>query len=267
MLTDDNIKTIAKKLNKQVGVIEKDYALEWLLYGLYHKKSPMKDLLVFKGGTAIRKVFFPNLGRFSEDLDFSIVPKSDYNNILNGNDAVYEILRSEVGITYEGEFKETKNKNAIFGEVHYTGPLRQKNKIKFSVSLTEKLAEKSGIQKISPTYSDLKRFSVMCYLRDEILAEKIRSLMQRPRARDYYDVWKMFTVNNFDVKIIATLVLKKCKLNKIEYSPEIILKKDRLDEIRSYWKSDLKRLIDDELPDPDMVFVTLEKLLNFLPKK
>ena len=50
-------------------VIEKDYALSYILAGISsHPK--LRDMLVFKGGTALKKLFFGRY-RFSEDLDFS----------------------------------------------------------------------------------------------------------------------------------------------------------------------------------------------------
>ena len=56
-------KTRERKLNLQI--VEKDYVLGWLLFGL--RKF---DSLVFKGGTALSKIYFPETWRLSEDLDF-----------------------------------------------------------------------------------------------------------------------------------------------------------------------------------------------------
>ena len=63
---------LARQQEKPAGVIDKDYALEWLLHGIYHKDSRIRDLMILKGGTSIRKIFFPQTWRFSEDLDFTI---------------------------------------------------------------------------------------------------------------------------------------------------------------------------------------------------
>ena len=45
------------------AVIERDYCLSWFLFGLAH--SPLRDQLVFKGGTALRRCYFENY-RFSD---------------------------------------------------------------------------------------------------------------------------------------------------------------------------------------------------------
>ncbi|MGB0931452.1 MAG: nucleotidyl transferase AbiEii/AbiGii toxin family protein, partial [Chitinophagales bacterium] len=61
----------AKALEKGVSpeIIDKDWVLSHVLKGI----CEMPDLgehLIFKGGTCLKKCFFPNY-RFSEDLDFT----------------------------------------------------------------------------------------------------------------------------------------------------------------------------------------------------
>ena len=50
-------------------VIERDYVLAWFLTGL--AGHPLRDVLAFKGGTALRRCWFADY-RFSEDLDFTL---------------------------------------------------------------------------------------------------------------------------------------------------------------------------------------------------
>ena len=58
--------------------LERDYLLSWGLTGISQMPT-LRDMLVFKGGTALRKCYFGDY-RFSEDLDFSAlaaVPTGD----------------------------------------------------------------------------------------------------------------------------------------------------------------------------------------------
>src|ERR1035437_7271642 len=50
-------------------VLEWDYVLSWILAGISQVET-LRDTLVFKGGTALKKCYFGDY-RFSEDLDFS----------------------------------------------------------------------------------------------------------------------------------------------------------------------------------------------------
>lgn len=58
-------------------VVERDYAQSYVLLGIA-TNNELQHNLVFKGGTALKKVYFGRY-RFSEDLDFSMVagPKGD----------------------------------------------------------------------------------------------------------------------------------------------------------------------------------------------
>lgn len=51
-------------------IIEKAFFIEFLLYFLM-KEEYFKKRLVFRGGSALKKIYFPDY-RFSEDLDFLV---------------------------------------------------------------------------------------------------------------------------------------------------------------------------------------------------
>jgi predicted nucleotidyltransferase component of viral defense system len=53
-------------------VIEKDYVLGWLLWGIA-TESALSNRWVFKGGTCLKKCYIETY-RFSEDLDFTVLP-------------------------------------------------------------------------------------------------------------------------------------------------------------------------------------------------
>ncbi len=76
--------------NSRLDVVEKDYALSYLLAGIA-KQPELNHSLVFKGGTALKKVFFGDY-RFSVDLDFSTLeaPK---------NQALEDALQAAINIT------------------------------------------------------------------------------------------------------------------------------------------------------------------------
>jgi predicted nucleotidyltransferase component of viral defense system len=62
-----------KKLRYPLAVAEKDYLLAVVAKVIY--SSPLKEKIVFKGGTAIHHCYLPQ-SRFSEDLDFTSLDKS-----------------------------------------------------------------------------------------------------------------------------------------------------------------------------------------------
>ncbi len=70
MISRAELQRLANREKVALGVLEKDYVLTETLKTLSQVPS-LKDLLVFKGGTALRKVYFADW-RYSEDLDFTV---------------------------------------------------------------------------------------------------------------------------------------------------------------------------------------------------
>ncbi|WP_048146464.1 nucleotidyl transferase AbiEii/AbiGii toxin family protein [Pyrococcus abyssi] len=78
MISIFEIKTIARKNGVPESTVERDYAQNWLLFGL--SKTSLK--MALKGGTGIRKVYIENY-RFSDDLDFTLLKGYSKETILN----------------------------------------------------------------------------------------------------------------------------------------------------------------------------------------
>jgi len=64
------IRSVAHKKKVQQYIVEKDYALSYLLAAIV-QVNDLGENLVLKGGTALKKLYFANY-RFSEDLDYSL---------------------------------------------------------------------------------------------------------------------------------------------------------------------------------------------------
>jgi predicted nucleotidyltransferase component of viral defense system len=70
MISQDRLRTLARELGVRQGYAEKNYVNSWLLWGIF--TSDYGDNLLFKGGTALSKLYFPRSWRYSEDLDFGV---------------------------------------------------------------------------------------------------------------------------------------------------------------------------------------------------
>jgi len=60
----------SEDLGVHVSDVQRDYVFGWLLAGLFQPDNALQDLLILKGGNALRMAYFEN-ARFSNDLDFS----------------------------------------------------------------------------------------------------------------------------------------------------------------------------------------------------
>jgi predicted nucleotidyltransferase component of viral defense system len=179
-------------------VIEKDYVLGWLLAGIT-ADPVLRDQWVFKGGTALRKCYCETY-RFSEDLDFTVRPggPEEPADLLPIFQRIFAWLEDACGmrmVVDETSFRRRKNRrgNATTeGRLAYRGPRQPPGlpKVKLDLTSDELLAEPAAERPLSHPYSDAPSVAanVRCYSITELLAEKLRALVERCRPRDLYDV-------------------------------------------------------------------------------
>ncbi len=84
MISKADILERAREWQLTPEVVEKDYVLGWLLAGIAQHPAT-KTNWVFKGGTCLKKCVLETY-RFSEDLDFTLLPGAEYSEA--GVDAV-----------------------------------------------------------------------------------------------------------------------------------------------------------------------------------
>lgn len=70
MINRQEILDFSRELGLAPDIVEKDYALGWLLAGIFQQPA-LRETWVFKGGTCLKKCYFETY-RFSEDLDFTL---------------------------------------------------------------------------------------------------------------------------------------------------------------------------------------------------
>lgn len=257
MLTEEEIRRIARTRGLSVGLAEKDYVIDWLLKEIY--ASNIGQALIFKGGTAIKKAYFQETWRFSHDLDFTAL-NIKFEDAKNGLEEVFRNVEAESGIRLNfGSFHRTPG--SITANVQFLGPLNSKNRIRLDITFDEKIIAEPVQKTINSQYPDIVSYKVNAYSLDEILSEKIRSIIQRGKSRDYYDVWLLLKTESFNRERIRKLLVEKCKLKGIDYAPEDVFDKDRLSTAKRFWESGLKDLVK-TLPEFDFVIEELKGLLK-----
>jgi len=70
-LLQSRLRHAAQTTGLPLQVLEKDYALSYILAGMA-SNDQLAQTLILKGGTALKKLYFGDY-RFSEDLDFSTI--------------------------------------------------------------------------------------------------------------------------------------------------------------------------------------------------
>ena len=98
----NDLRRISAKEDIPQATIEKDYAITVALNEI--AKTDLAKKIVFKGGTAIKKVYFEK-ARFSEDLDFSVIKpltKKEIISQLENKKVNYILLSNRIDAKEQG---------------------------------------------------------------------------------------------------------------------------------------------------------------------
>jgi len=96
MISSAEAARLAHRLGVGDRVIEKDYVLSWLLVAI--AQSELRSGLIFKGGTALKRCYYPDY-RFSEDLDFTLVGDLSHDNLVTAFAELYPWLARQVNLS------------------------------------------------------------------------------------------------------------------------------------------------------------------------
>ncbi|MBS3159359.1 nucleotidyl transferase AbiEii/AbiGii toxin family protein [Candidatus Woesearchaeota archaeon] len=259
MISLNELKRIAAKQRIALSVVEKDYALTWVLYGL--SKTEFKKYFVFKGGTAIRKIYFPDW-RYSEDLDFTLPKKFNDEELREVIDKINIFLTEMAGITLNIKSLHSNPEYAQI-KIQFLGPLNNKNTIKLDLSFNEPIILTPKNKDIHSEYSDKEKRSLLVYPLEEILAEKIRSILQRAKTRDYYDVWKILKLHHdkINVDLLYEVLIKKCQAKKLDFNKDNLFSSERIKPAQEYWEKSLAHQVN-AVPDFQTVVNESKSLIN-----
>ncbi len=254
MIKPGEIQKKARTENVRDQQIEKDYILSWILQGVaMHNK--LSNAIVFKGGTVLKKVYFKDY-RFSEDLDFTLLDNSLLKQQLFDyfND-VFEYIGEEANIPLEIIDENEHKDGGINFYVSYIGPLggmRTNKRVKVDISRNERLQFEPVLQDVFLAYTDQKEHRLLCYTLEEILVEKLRSVMQRMQARDFYDIWYLLEKYGLEIDYYVNEFIAKCKSKNI--NPTDFFKKleHRLPQYKARWQKSMKDQIQN-LPEFEKV--------------
>ena len=259
---------IQQKANA-VGVrdqqIEKDYILSWILFGIA-KHEQLSKAIVFKGGTVLKKVYFEDY-RFSEDLDFTVLNAEISNEqIFSWFNEVFEFIKDEANIPLDIIDNNEHEDGGINFYISYIGPLGgqgNNKRVKVDISQSEQLVFKPVMNDVIIGYTDLEEHQLLCYPLEEVLVEKMRSVMQRMQARDFYDIWYLLEEHKMDADFYISEFEAKCKSKDLQHTDFPKKLDERLPQYKGRWKSSMSEQIKD-LPDFDQVEREVKKHLKKL---
>lgn len=252
MIKPGEIQQKAREVAVRDQQIEKDYILSWILKGIAQHEQLYKTI-VFKGGTVLKKIYFEDY-RFSEDLDFTLLNNEITNDqIFTWFKETFEYVREEANIPLEiidnNEYEDARlpdGQGGINFYISYVGPFGgqgNNKKIKVDISRSEKLEFEPVMKNVFICYSDVKEHQLLCYPLEEVLVEKMRTVMQRMQARDFYDIWYLLEQHGMDADFHMKEFASKCASKDLKSSDFPKKLTERLPQYKARWKSSMSEQI------------------------
>ncbi len=280
-----NVEQMLRSLARQhpevpYPVLEKDYALSYLLAGIA-VVDELKQGLVLKGGTALRKFHFQGY-RFSEDLDFSVQPGVRLSAV---DKAMARAVQGMENLLQERGPFQVQMKRLLLREPHPRGqdafviqvrfpahPVAQ-CRVKVEITRDELILQQPQTRQLLHAYPEKLKVSFPCYTLEEIVAEKLRALLQswqklRVRGwgasrvcRDYYDIWSIIRQADLQRQIIPELVARKCSHREVDFGvPSDFFSEELLHVAHTEWDRQLRPFVIG-CPDSTQVLEELPVLL------
>jgi predicted nucleotidyltransferase component of viral defense system len=247
-----NISRLSNRLAEGGGrripeaVLERDYCIAWLLVGAGSTELP--SLLTFKGGTALKRCHFADY-RFSEDLDFTLMPGADLQQALEALGEAYIQTAKASGITIRhsrDEVEQGLNSHTFY--IAYEGPLpaaARLKEIKVDITLTEQLVydvERKPVLRSYDEFEDLPQDALISvYSLREIAAEKTLAVLDRARTepRDLYDLWYLITDMPLNLEEIFAAVEQKLAFRGKALAEVAANFKDKERRYKALWQTRL----------------------------
>ncbi len=263
----DMLRAKAFELGVPLEVIEKDYGLSHVLAAIFRNEG-LASSLVFKGGTALRKAYFPGY-RFSVDLDFTA------NGGPRGQDleaAVAQVAgETEKTLLERGPFRVVSSRRAereahpaaqeaFQVQIKYPWHARPMCNLKVEITTDEPVLLPPSHRLLLNAYAEQLDAGLVCYSLEEIVAEKLRTPLQavkraregrwlRNCARDYYDLWWLTSMNAAGVDsvnsaVVGSILRQKCSVRDVSFEgsedffPSIVVA-----EAARQWDSSLADLV------------------------
>ncbi len=251
MIEKSEIEAKAKEFEITNANVERDYVFGWILYGLF-TVSGLKDQIFLKGGNALRKGYFENT-RFSTDLDFGIPGDIQQETLLSEINKVCDFIQEKAGVTFLKEDNKVEEKftatdapipglkvyevRVYFSDFY--GKAEFKIRISMDVTRFDKVLLPIQTVPLIHPYSDAG--DVMCQIRcmklEEIIATKLKCLLQRQHAPDLFDyVYSIKllggTLNKDEV---VRAFVKKTIFERNPHMLKSILRETSFDYFKEFW--------------------------------
>jgi predicted nucleotidyltransferase component of viral defense system len=253
---DFELQDLIETLSVDAALIERDFALVTVVAGLVNEYG---NTLCFKGGFVLRHVYGHE--RFSKDIDATRInpPK----NKLDAAEVAATIRAASIRnlLTFNPREPATDSGRSLdFDDIPFSGPIREGH-IAVEVSYREDVIETPYVAHIGEPY--FEPFEIPVLQLDEIVAEKLRALVQRTRQTDLSDLAMVIERHDVHDARVKTLAAQKFKL--VKDGNHAVRIKTNIATMAAQYDSTIPAVAPDAPPYKAASAAVLSKLAAWLP--
>lgn len=164
--------------------VEQDLVLSRALVSMFSVETVAAQA-IFRGGTALHKLFLGAKWRYSEDIDLVQRDAGPIGELIG---SIRGALDSWLG---KPSWKQGEGRFTLFYRFETTFPPVSTRRLKIEINTREHFAvlpvSRHSFVVDNPWFSGVAALSV--YHLDELLGTKMRALYQRKKGRDLFDLW------------------------------------------------------------------------------
>jgi predicted nucleotidyltransferase component of viral defense system len=249
MIEKPEIDAKAEELGVHAANVQRDYVFGWLLSSVYRADNPLRPLLVLKGGNCFRKAYFEH-SRFSNDIDFSAQTELDVGLLLQGLKQACAVAGDSSGVEFLIDDSQVSEKRLADSESRiyeariyfksFYGEEDARIRVNLDVKEYDRLFLPIQTRRLIHSYSDaaLCQGDIRCLKLEELLASKLKALLQRRHSPDLYDfvhaVFFQKALNISRREVLSTF------LKQTIYEPEPMIARNLLlqlpfQALRGFW--------------------------------
>jgi predicted nucleotidyltransferase component of viral defense system len=169
-------RSLAAKVGLSMQYVIKENKLFEALSKILNAKTELQ--LILKGGTALNKIYFSGIQRFSEDIDFDCFGD-------NRTERLQRIIESVEGFKVEGPWK---TKGTLRYHLGYSFLGRTDHiRVEFSLDKELKALNSVSYENMQSEVTGSVLYRVPVYSFDDLIARKMNALRTRSEGKDVWD--------------------------------------------------------------------------------
>lgn len=259
MITYSQIRRLAANQAVPEEIMEKDYIIE-LILSCFAKDRFFKERLVFRGGTALKKVYFPDY-RFSEDLDFLIDEIENLKDCEERIDKLLARVNSEYPFRLNKRLEITKDRLQFFILYDIFTEIKAVKELKVDI-LKDGFIPSYERKKMRFSYQEFKKenLSLKTYRLESVVNDKISRILDVDNEpRDIYDLWYLLKLE-LDIMRIKTELKKR-------YGYDVYLPNLLSEIAKEAYKRNWQIRLEKQIPNLPRYEAIIEELKNLIKAK